>query len=174
MGLCCRSGPFGLAHRHKLHFLQEVQDQMSLGWLSQPGPPWWVVLAGRGCDLLGFSFPGQEAPGCWAGWRCLPSVHSLYLSIKPFHHSSVLCSRLRGLSPTACLTSAPMLGWAQGSREEMGAPALFPNATLPALALCLPGPFSSTAGITVMVVCKYGAIISLSKCLPSRACLPGG
>lgn len=34
--------------------------------------------------------------GCWAGWRCLPSVHSLYLSIKPFHPSSGLGDRLEG------------------------------------------------------------------------------
>lgn len=58
------------------------------GWHGQ-GPTAGLCWWGEAMTCWAPAPHGQEAPGCWAGWRCLPSVHSLYLSIKPFHPSSV-------------------------------------------------------------------------------------
>lgn len=91
---------------------------------------------------------GQEAPGCWAGWRCLPSVHSLYLSIKPFHPSSVhgvgwgAATHSHGRSlclSCICFHVRMGTGW---SGRAPGAPALLPSGTLtpshqPQLFACL-------------------------------------
>lgn len=177
--------PLDWGHRHMQHLLQEVRDQMSLGQSARLGPRCQAVLAGRGHDLLGSSSPWPGGPGMRGWWRCLPSVHSLYLSIKPFHPSSGPWARLSPAvteGPCASPTSAPMLGWPQVGQGQPGCPSSGP--------WCHPGTCHTSPGSlppwTLPQCCWHCPMsmpaahqceptTSLSQCFPSRGfslCLP--
>lgn len=174
MGLCHHGGPSWLGVWACTVFAAGGLRPNVSGVVSMARAPLlgWAGLCWRGeaVTCWASAHPGQEAPGCWAVWRCLPSVHSLYLSIKPFHPSSGPSGRFGGLSPAAvggpCAssTSAYMSGWAQGEPRHpisLVPPSLHPASpsSLPAWALsqyCQPHPIAILSG------CWCGTIPSLT------------
>lgn len=165
-------------------------------WGGQRGQGPAAGLCWRGEAVTRWALvpPGQEAPRCWAGWRCLPSVHSLYLSNKAFSSFLGLLGGEGGtrrtrtrLSPTAvgdlraCPMSAPVSGWTQRGQGETGCPSSAPwcHPDPVPLALALPGPFPSTAAIVPLpssLLTSVGLPPPFSQCSPPEvsACVCPG
>lgn len=119
MGLCCHGGPSGPGTwAHTTFAAGSLRPNVSGGvGMARDLLLGCAVGKTEAMTCWALAPPGQEALGCWAGWRCLPSVYSLYLSIKPLHPSSdlvrgvlvVTCSNRRFLSSSSLVRMGT--GW---------------------------------------------------------------
>lgn len=172
MGLCWCGGPSRLGAQAGAVFAAGgLRPNVPGGGRHSWGPAARLCLRGEAMTRWAPAPPGQEAPGCWAGWRCLPSVHSLYLSIKPFHPSSVPEAGWGGCHPQPREVPVPVLHLLPCQDEHRVAgrvwchpdpippsPALSPAWTLPQR--CWRHP------IAILPARWHGATACLSQCSP--------